>query len=206
MPARLLVLIAAALLAACAPTTELLRSSEEARAEAPAHRLLVVGVTTDEKVRRTYEQAFITELKRAGLDGVAGSDLVPSLAGLTMPEIRERMQAFSDRADAVLHVQLVNLVHERTLSPDDLPADSAPATRRIGGVDVSINAPAGGDVRGTQLTVELEANLYTLPARRLLWTGITATHEANDTTQVARSHARALIAALRKRGYLAGEP
>lgn len=204
---RLLVaLTACALLAACAPTTDILRTSEELHPPKPAHSVLVVGVTTDEKIRRTYEQAFLAELQHAGLAGTASSDLLPSLGGLSMPQLRERMQAFSDRADTVLHVQLMNLVQERTMSPQDVPADSAPAKRRIGGVDVTLNAPPGGESAGTQTSVQLESNLYSLPERRLLWTGITATHEANNPSSVARSHARALIAELRRRGYLATKP
>ncbi|MFZ5723199.1 MAG: hypothetical protein ACOY33_06005 [Pseudomonadota bacterium] len=196
-------LAAALLLNGCMSTTELLRASEEAPATTPASRLLVVGVGEHEQIRRTYETVFMAELAAAGLTGVASSDLVPSLAGLSMAELRERMQEFNDRAEAALHVQLVNLVHERTLSPAELPAEQAPAKRRVGGIDLTLNAPAAVDDGGAQLVVELEANLYALPTRRLLWTGITATREANDPADVARSHARALIALLQERGYLA---
>lgn len=203
---RLLLLAAFALVAACAPTTELLRSSVEGQSAQPAQRLLVVGVSTDDALRRRYEQAFVQELAAAGLTGIASSDLLPSIAGLTMPEIRDRMQAFSDRADAVLHVQLMTLAQEPTWSPHDLPGDSAPPTRRIAGMNVTINQPPDGEVRGSQMRVELESNLYTLPERRLLWTVLTATREANDPVAVARSHAQLLIKAMRKRGYVAGQP
>ncbi|MFZ5756639.1 MAG: hypothetical protein ACOY3X_07025 [Pseudomonadota bacterium] len=199
----LVLLMSAALLAACAPTTELLRSSDEQPAARPARSLVVVGVSTDDALRRRYEQAFVHELAAAGITGIASSDLVPTLNGLSMQDIRERMHTYADRADAALHVQLVGLVQQPTWSPQDLPADSAPASGRIGGVDIRLNAPAGGDVRGSVYHVDLEANLYALPARTLLWTVLTRTREANDPAQVARSHARALIAAMRERGYVA---
>ena len=204
--------LAGLLLTGCAATTHFTRVTKEGVADKPAHTLVVVGVSKDEQVRRDYERAFLAELEKAGLRGVAASDLVPSLEGLSMEDLRQHMQAFSDRGDAVLHVQLMNLLRTAALSPLDQPADLAPPTRRVGGMDLTLNSPyehnSSGtrpqDSGGTQLTVELEATLYTLPERRLLWTGLSATHEANDTAQVAGSHARALIAELRAGGYLAG--
>lgn len=197
-------LVLAGLLAGCASTTEFVRTSREAVPEKPIHRLVIAGVSHDEKTRRVYEQAFLAELEKAGLEGIAASELIPSLAGLSMTDLRQHMVEFNDRGDAVLHVQLVNLVRVPALSPQDLPAEQTPPTRRVGDIDLTINAPAQQDAGGAQLAIELESNLYALPTRRLLWTGISTTHEANDPSRVARSHARAVIAELRAAGYLAG--
>lgn len=193
----------AGLLPGCASTTEFVRTSKEAAPDRPAHRLVIAGVSQDEKIRRLYEQAFIAELKKSGLEGVAASDLIPSLAGLSMTDLRAHMVEFNDRGDAVLHVQLVNLVRVPALAPQDLPAEQTPPTRRVGDIDLTINAPAQQDAGGSQLAIELESNLYALPTRRLLWTGISTTHEANDPARIARSHARAVIAELKASGYLA---
>lgn len=198
-----MLLLAVLALTACASTTDLLRSSDEAKPAKPAATILIAGISTDDALRRQYETIFIEELTHAGLRGVASSNIIPSLAGLTMPQIREHMLAATDRADAVLHVQLMNLVITPTLSPHDVPAEGAGAQRNVGGVAVTLNAAPEPTVRGTQYAIDLEANLYALPARQLLWTVLTRTHEANSTTAIARSHARALIKAMRKRGYVA---
>ena len=200
---RALLLPVVLALTACASTTEFMRSSEEAKPAKPAMTVLVAGVSTDDVLRRQYESVFITELTRAGLHGVASSDIIPSLAGLTMPQIRERMMAATDRADAVLHVQLMNLVVLPTTSPQDIPSEGAPAQREVGGIAVTLNAPPEPTVRGAQTAVDLEVNLYELPARKLLWTALTRTHEANSAEAIARSHARALIKAMREHGYVA---
>ncbi len=199
----MLILLAALALAACASTTELLRSVEEARPARLATTVLVAGISTDDARRQQYENIFLDELQRAGLKGLASSTIMPSIANLTMPEIRERMLTHTHVADVVLHVQLMNLVTTPTWSPGDLPAESAPASSVVGGVSLTLNAPPDAVVRGSQYTVELEATLYELPTRKLLWTAITRTHEANSPDAVARSHARALIKAMRKQGYLA---
>lgn len=195
--------LAALALAACASTTELLRSVAEAPPARLANTVLIAGISTDDARRQQYENIFLDELQRAGLKGLASSTIMPSIANLTMPEIRERMLAHLHAADVVLHVQLMNLVTTPTWSPDDLPAESAPASSVVGGVSLTLNAPPDAIVRGSQYTVELEATLYELPTRKLLWTAITRTHEANSPDAVARSHARALIRAMRKQGYLA---
>jgi len=202
---RCLVLVAASLLAGCASTTEILRSTSEAVPTKPAHSLLVAGVSTDDALRRRYESVFVEELQKARIAGIASSTLIPTTQGLTMTEIREKMHAAATQADAVIHVQLVALTSTQTLSPADIPAEQAPASRDVNGISLTINAPPPGtnSVRGTQLDVELQATLYELPQRKLLWSVTTRTHEANKIEAAARSHARALIAAMREHGYLA---
>lgn len=203
LSARLLTVLAVLLLGACAATTELLRTVDEAAPPRTARSLLVVGISNDNALRQRYEAVFVEELQRAGIAGTGSTALIPSLAGMTMPELRARMAAAGGLADAVIHVQLVDLVTTPAWAPDDVPADAAPATRNIGGINLTLNAPPAGSRPGTHTGVDLEANLYALPERTLLWTALTRTQEANDIDKVARSHARALIQAMVARGLLA---
>lgn len=196
-------LVSALLLGGCAATTEILRASDEAIPEKPAQTLVIAGVTQDDALRRDYENVFVEQLQQAGLNGVGSNKLFSSTKGMTMSELRDRMHAATVVADAVVHVQLVTLTGTPALSPTDIPAEQAPAHTAIGGVNVSINAPAQGAVRGTQYEVELQATVYELPSRKLLWTATTRTQEANSLEAVARSHAKALIREMKKRGYLA---
>lgn len=200
---RVLCLVAVLALGGCAATTELVRTVNQAAPEAPARSLIVVGVTPDDALRRRYEEAFLAVLADAGIPGIGSHTLIPTLGGLTMPDIRQHMTAGSDRADAVIHVQLVNLVPAAALLPDDVPADAAPATREVGGVQLTLNAPPSGPARAAPVAVELEANLYSLPDRKLRWTAITRTNEANDVARVARSHARLMVDEMVRRGLLA---
>lgn len=206
--ARLLsVLLLGATLAACASTTELLRDNTAAQPDTPIRSLLVVGISADEKMRQVYEQAFVEEVQQAGLTGVSSTTLLPALGDLSTSGIQERMRAFADRADAVLYVQLANLVQGRPVSPTELPADSDAGGIRLGGVDVRLNTtPVAEASAGAPPQIELEAVLYALPTQRLLWTGITATHEANDPVLVARSHARALLARWQRKNWLRAAP
>lgn len=200
---RLLLVASVLAFAGCASTTEIIRTVNESRPAEPARSLIVVGVTTDDRLRQRYEDVFVEELRRARIRGVSSSTLIPSLGGLTMPELREHMTAGAGMAEAVIHVQLVELVAAGTWLPTDIPADAAPASRDVGGISVTLNAPASTAPRGIQAEVELEANLYALPQRTLLWTALTRTHEANSLEKVARSHARALIHEMISRGLLA---
>lgn len=202
-----LLLAAGLFLTGCASTTEILRSTGESVPTKPAKTLVIAGVTDDDALRRSYENAFVDELQKAGLNGVGSNKLFASTQGMTMSELRDKMHTAANAviADAVLHVQLVALTGTPTLSPQDIPAEQAPASREINGVNVSINTPVGGGVQGTQFQIELQSTLYELPQRKLLWTVTTVTREANDPKAVARSHARALIRAMRKQGYLAAK-
>lgn len=202
-----LLLVAGLFLTGCASTTDILRSTAESAPTKPAKTLVIAGVTDDDALRRRYENTFVDELQKAGLNGVGSNKLFPSTQGMTMSELRDKMHTAANAviADAVLHVQLVALTGTPTLSPQDIPAEQAPASRDINGVTVSINTPAAGGVQGTQYEVELQSTLYELPQRKLLWTVTTLTHEANDPEAVARSHAKALIRAMREQGLLAAK-
>lgn len=205
MLARLLTLACATLLlAACAPTTELLR---EVDAQPPARAgksLLVVGMSPDDAVRARYEDAFVAELVRAGYSGTGSHELVPSLRDLTMAQVREHMAEFSGRADLILHAQLAALVPVRPYDPADYPLGGAPAHARVGGVEVTLNAPAHADTTAPDShLVDIQSSLYEGGTRRLLWTLFTRTHEGNSLEVVARSHARFLVGELQRRGYLA---
>lgn len=199
----LLVTFLASLAAGCASTTDLLRSERTAAPAPAAHSLIIVGVTAEDALRARYEAVFVAELERAGIRGIASSTLIPSLGGLTMPELRDHMNAGSGQAGAVLHIQLAGLVPTGTWMPNDIPPDAAPARRDVGGITVTINAPADNRPSGSGIAVELDANLYSLPDRHLVWTARTRTNEANSLEAVARSHARALIREMRGRGLLA---
>jgi hypothetical protein len=196
-------LLAAAWLAGCAATTEIQRASDESIPQKPAQTLVVAGVTQDDALRRAYEEVFVAQLQKAGLNGVGSNRLFSSTQGMTMSELRDRMHAATVVADAVVHVQLVTLTGTPVLSPDDIPAEQAPAHGEIAGVSININTPPAGAVRGTQYAVELQSTVYELPSRKLLWTATTVTREANSLEAVARSHAKALIREMKKRGYLA---
>lgn len=197
---RLAALALALLLAACAATTDLLNVVEETPPTQAAHSLIVVGNTPDDAARARYERVFVIELQHAGIAGIPSSSLIPSVQGLSAKELHDRMLQYTDRAELVIHVQLVSLVQTRTWSPTDYARDGKPATAEIAGVPVTINAPQ--DPVGAQTEVELQANLYQTATRKLLWTATSRTHEANSFESVARSHARALIRELVARGYL----
>ncbi len=204
MRSSLLLLLTTLWLAGCAATTEFMHTSHEAAPSHSVNSLIVAGVTPDDSMRRLYEQTFLNELRKSGITGIASSELIPSLTGLDMETLRARMLQFSNHADAVLHVQLMGLVRTPALSPTDIPSDLPSASKRIGGIDFTINAPSSQNTQASLLQVEISSNLYELPERRLLWTGNSSTHEGNDPRQIARSHARAVIAELRAGGYLAG--
>lgn len=194
-----------ALLAGCAPTTELLRDVASQPAAGAGTSLLVVGMSNDDAVRLRYETVFVQELERAGVRGIASSTLVPSLKDLDMAQLRVHMHTFSGLADLVLHSQLAGLVATRGYAPDAYPLPDGPAATTIGGVNVTFNAPANADSRAPDATlVDIEASLYSGIDRKLLWTAFTRTDESTALEQVARSHARFMIGELRKRGYLAG--
>lgn len=204
-PARrtALVLALAFWLAGCAGTTEILRSVPEATPSKPLRSLFVAGVTTDDDLRRRYESMFVAELARAGVSGTPSHSELPDTRGLDVAQFRARMHAAGSKADGVLHVQLVEFTRSPALSPQDLPADQSGASRELNGIALTLNAPPGGPVTGTHDEVVLQATLYELPSRKLLWTVTTRTHEANDIDSVAQSHARALVTAMREAGYLA---
>src|ERR1700741_2603563 len=76
------------LVAACASTTLSNSWSNPDYKGPPLKKVMVVGVSNQPALRRTFEDEFVKELKAAGVDAVASYNFIPEdgeVAGVPLP-------------------------------------------------------------------------------------------------------------------------
>ena len=125
---RLRVLAAAAMLAACAPQTEIVKLYDAGGTDnRPYERLLVVAITADSDSRRQLEDMISTQLQQAGVASVSAHTRTGAKTVLKQQEVNEA--ARESGADAIL-ISCGGLITLDILAPVEqrtgLPAISVP--------------------------------------------------------------------------------
>jgi hypothetical protein len=161
----------------------------------PLKKLLVVGVSNQPALRRTFEDEFVKDLKAAGVDAVASYNFIPD--GGKAEEDRVN-QAVKD-AGAVLITRLVRVDVNTQVTP------VYPATMGMGYYGGYAGAYGGfydpGMVTQTD-TIVLETNLYGIDESHLLWSGTTQTFAPTSLQQEMPGFAKIIIGTLQKHKFI----
>jgi hypothetical protein len=109
------VLAAAAL--ACTTRTEVVTSWAAPGAnKATVKKVLVLGISKDNGIRRTYEDGFALKLGEMGYHAIPGYRWVPDAAQFNRDEVAARV-----KAEGVTHVLITRLVGTKTVTTETAP-------------------------------------------------------------------------------------
>ena len=184
-------------LAACA-STSLTNSWSSPDYKGPAlKKLLVVGVSNQPALRRTFEDEFVKDLKAVGVDAVASYNFIPE--GGQVEEERVKQAVKQAGADGVVITRLVRIDVNTQVSPAYPPMGMG----FYGGYRY---AWGGGfydpPVATTTDTLVLETNLYAVDDSRLLWSGTTQTFAPTSLKDNMPGFAKVVIGALQKKKFI----
>jgi hypothetical protein len=187
--------------AACGAQTNLVRTwREPAYAGRDVKRVLVIGLTPNQKNRKVFEYALAAQLQGLKYQPLAGIDVLPK----DRMADREAIAALvKERGiDIVLVSRLVSLQTETEYVP---PAVYAPATAShamypyYAGGYATVYQP--GYVTERQV-VYLETNAYDAPQEQLVWSGLSKTFDYSDIEGVSDSVAKTIVKALQDQGVI----
>jgi hypothetical protein len=197
-------LLAALLLAACATTSLQGVWRDQGYAGPPFRKLLVVGITKDGQVRRSFEDIFSAQLRSRGTEAIPGHTL---LADGQADEAALAQAVRKSGADGVITTRVVAIDTRTGVSPGYVTYFGAPVYPHA-----YYPAPApGATLYGyyantwavyqppTAYTYEeatLESNLFEAGSGRLVWAGTTVTFDTKATAQASADLARIVIEAL----------
>jgi len=189
--ARALLSAVALLLAACA-STSLTNSWTDASYKGPKlKKLMVMGVSNQPALRRTFEDEFVKSLKAAGVDAVASYQFIPDDGKAEEARVKEAVKQAG--ADGVLITRLVRVdVNTQVASP--------PPTMGMGFYGGYTGAWGGfydPPVVTQTDTIVLETNLYGVDASRLLWSGTTDTFAPTNMKQEMPDFTKLIIGQLK---------
>jgi hypothetical protein len=193
----------ALVLAACASPVKIVQQWQEPGYAAPGFkRVLVIGVTRDAAVRRTFEDEFVAQLKARGIEAVPSYSVLPEDG----QQPRERIeQAVRDaRADAIILTRVLS----REKVTEVVPAMAPPI---YGGFYNYYGAYWGGPLypgyAGPPAVyrydeIRVESQLFDVRRETPVWTATSEVFAPDNPKRDSAEYARVMIEALAARKLL----
>jgi hypothetical protein len=203
MQLRIVALVIAATLtsAGCASSTRIINqwTDPEYRA-ALFKKILVVGVSQQSSIRRTFEDEFVKALKATGVDAVPSYRYIPEDGEAAETRLREAVTQAG--ADAAVITRLVAL-DKRT---EVLPGYYRPAPALTYGFYPGYSSFWYGYYEPARIyhyDVYLsETSFYDLTKNRLVWSGTVQTTDPGEIDKAIRRYIDAVIDALKSKSIL----
>ncbi len=195
---RLIVFGAAAILLAACQTTSIKSAwYDPGYTGGPMKKIVVVGVSGNVASRRVFEDIFAQKLRAAGVDGVAGYTVVPDDARAAEAPFAAAIERSG--AQGALMVRLLG-VDTKTQVYTTMVAGGAgwgPYGRMYGPAWYPVTEVNQYDV------ATVEASLYDVRTRNLVWAATTETFNPNSVSQETPGYADLVIKQLAARGVIA---
>ena len=183
----------ALVLVACA-STSLTNSWSSPDYKGPAlKRLLVVGISNQPALRRTFEDEFVKDLKAVGVDAVASYNFIAEDGQAEEARVNQAVKQAG--ADGVLITRFVRVDVNTQVTPAYPPMMGMGYYGGYAGAWGGFYDPPM--VTQTD-TLVLDTNLYSVDESHLLWSGTTQTFAPTSLKQNMPGFAKVIIGALQK--------
>ncbi len=190
------------LLISCAATKLTHVWTDEAYHGAPFSDVLVVGVSDQERIRRSFEDKFVKQLKKIGIEAVASVAVIPSDKKLEKEAIASAVE--KSEVDAVLIIHLLGVDKEEIYHPPSTYYHPAPYYYGgyygyYGNVYSYVHSPG---YYTDNVKVLLETNMYEVDTEKLIWSGKSETLDPKSKKEVIDSVIKVVIKNLQKNKLL----
>jgi len=183
------------MLVSCGGRTKLNETwKDPAFKDGPVSNILVIGITENERVRRTFEKKFVKALKAASAQAFSSYAVLHINGKLQKEHVLTAVREVG--ADAVLITSLVN-VDETEVFYRPPPIGYYDYYGRLYGVVVQQNAMIGVDVN-----VVLNTSLYDVDTEKLIWSTLAETKKAKSKKELLEQLIAAVIKKLRQEKLL----
>lgn len=183
----------ALLLVACASTTLSNSWTSPDYKGPPLKNVMVVGVSNQPALRRTFEDEFVKDLKAVGVDAIASYNFIPEQGQAEEARVTQAVKEAG--ADGVLITRFVRVDVNTQVTPAHPPAMGMGFYGGYAGAYGGFYDPPM--VTQTD-TLVLETNLYGVDESHLLWSGTTQTFAPSNIKQEMQGFAKVIIGALQK--------
>lgn len=197
----LLTLALASIVAACASSPKIVNQWSNPQYTSPRFKkIMVVGVSKQASLRRTFEDEFVAQLKLAGVDAVASYLHLPEDGEVAETRLQEAVR--QAKADAVLITRLVRVEKKTEISPGYY----RPAPAFTLGFYPGYRAAWFGYYEPPTVyrydVYISETSLYDLANSQLVWSGTVETSDPSDINKEIKRYVERVIAALREKNLL----
>jgi hypothetical protein len=191
--ARLAWGIALLALAGCAATSLVNQWKNPEYAGGAFQRVLVVGVTKQASIRRTFEDQFVSQLKATGVDAVQSYTVLPEDGQVEEARLKKAVE--DARADGVISTRLVRAEQKTQITPGYY----GPAPIGFYGWYSSAWMGMYDPPQVYQYDVYTsETSLYHVPDSKVVWSGTAQTTAPSSNLQKEiAEYAKLMIKAMR---------
>jgi hypothetical protein len=184
----------------CASTKIVTQWSNPEYASPRFKKIMVIGVSRQPSIRRTFEEEFVTKLKAAGVDAVPSYLYIPQDGQVDETRLHEAVRQAN--ADAVIITRLVRVEKKTEVSPgfyQPAPAVTFGFDRGYSTAWLGYYEPP----RIYQYEVYIsETSLYDVTKNQLVWTGTVETTAPSDIGNEIKRYVDIVIDALESKNIL----
>jgi hypothetical protein len=192
----------ALLLSACATTQIINQWSDPGYTSASFKRIMVIGVSKQDSLRRTFEDEFVVQLKALGIDAVPSYLLVPEAGEVEESRLKQAVKQAG--ADAVIISRLVRVERKAQMTPGRYgPFPGFGFYRWYSSAWVGFYEPPRLDFYDIYIS---ETSLYDVMNDRLVWSGVAKTTDIGDIQKEIKEYVQTVIEALTERNLLRKGP
>lgn len=157
---------------------------------------LVIAVTEEEGVRRSFEKKFVDDLKDMGVDATSSADAISIVEGkkLEKEEILKAVQKYQN--DAVIITHLEGVKKERVYTPPTVSYGYYGYYNHVYGY---VHSPG---YYTTHKYVLLETNLYDVATEKLVWSCQSETWDSGSKREMIDEVIKAVTKDMRTNGLL----
>jgi hypothetical protein len=194
----LLLLIGVLTLAGCSSTELVNQWSNPAYTSTSFKRILVIGVTRQASIRRNFEDAFVAQLKAAGVDAVPGYGYMQEDG--QVGEERLKQAVAQAGADAVIITRLVKREQKTVVTPGYL--QPAPGVGLYNWYSVGWSGYYEPPSVYQYEVYTSETSLYDMVKNQVVWSGTAQTASQGDIDKEIKNYAEIMVAALKQKNLI----
>jgi len=196
------ILAAMLMLTGCAATQIINQWSNPNYTAGSFKKIMVIGVSKQTSIRRTFEDEFVAQLKAIGIDAVPSYDFIPE-AG-QVPESRLKEMVKQAGADAVIITRLIRVETKADVAPGPYgPFPGFGFYRWYSSAWVGFYEPPRLNFYDIYIS---ETSLYDVAKDQLVWSGIAKTSELGDIGKEIKEYVEIIIKELNNRNLLRKRP
>ena len=178
--------VAFLLLISCSTTQTTNTWVDQSYRGSPVSDVLVIAVSKDRNLRRSFENKFVQQLKATGVRAVPSVSEMPldkKIEKETVLSIVEKLGV-----DSVLVTHLVSLKEKEVSTPSPTSTQARPDDYHGGSYAESVqeayHTSAGAQYNPTRVKVRLESKLYDVKTEKPIWSSQSKTIDPQSTMEL----------------------
>ena len=182
-------------LAACASTELVNQWSNPAYTSPSFKKIMVIGVTKQAGIRRTFEDEFVAQLKAAGVSAIPSYLYIPQDGPVGEAVLKQALKEAG--ADAVMITRLVGVQKKTEIAPGYYPPDPAMAVHPL--YTTAWNDYYEPPIVYQSEVYTSETSLYDTFKNQVVWRGTAQTTAPGNLSQEIKNYAGIVIGALKEK-------